>query len=125
MAVDSSEELRILKKKREPAEEIDKAIKRRMRELREALAAKQQMRICELSRALADEVDHVFSHPELWPPERVETIGRLLEEAVSATMGTQYEDDCTARPKEFEDRLKSLLAAREVVSKIQETQRPV
>ena len=113
--------MRALKRKKEPAEVIDKAIKTIMYELEKALSTKKRpSQICELSRALADEIDHVFTHPELWPQERVKATSSLLEQAATATTGTEYEENCAARPKEFMLRLESLLEAKEAVQRIHE-----
>jgi hypothetical protein len=108
-------ETEILKKKVEPAEEIDKAIIKTIADLRAAIKTAQDKRICELSRALADEVDHAFTHPELWLTARVEEVHSLLQDAARATIGTEYEENCAARPGELKGRLETLLRARKVV----------
>ena len=112
--------MRIPKRKKESAIAVERVITTTIDALQSAIASKQAIRVCEFSRALADEVDHVFSHPEVWPPERVETVVQLLEQAASATVGTEYADNCAARPEEFKIRLESLLHARAAVQKIHE-----
>jgi len=108
----------MLRTKVEPAEQIERAIASLMRGLEEAISAHQPVKICELSRALTDEVDHAFTHPELWGPQRVREVRTLLEHAARETVGTPYEDNCAERPSDLEARLDILLKAREAVQRI-------
>ena len=116
-----SEQIMSWRTKTEPAIETNRAIETLMEKLRIACQADRGELICELSRALADEVDHAFTHPELWPPERVSAVQGLLQDAAAATLGTPYEENCAARPEEFEIRLQSLLEAREAVEKVRKS----
>lgn len=120
MARDSILEVAILRKKTQTGQEIDKLISRAMDALRQAISTEDERVICRQSRALADEVDHAWSHPEVWPEVRVQEVFSLLQQAAEATVGSEYEENCAARPQEFLSRLETLLNARDAVQRIRE-----
>ncbi len=78
----------------------------------------QPVRVCEFSRALSDEADHVFSHPEVWSDEMIETAHDLLEQSATATIGSEYHANCSRRPAEFKRRIRTAREARSALAAI-------
>ncbi|MBM4031955.1 MAG: hypothetical protein FJ291_09235 [Planctomycetes bacterium] len=81
-------------------------------------ADRSAVRMCELSRALSDEADHAFSHPEVWEGANYERALDLLRKCVDAVRGTEYEANCARRPDEFARRISTAREAREALQKI-------
>jgi hypothetical protein len=76
------------------------------------------VKVCEISRALSDEADHAFSHPEVWEGDIYEEALDLLRRAAEATAGTEPGINCARRPEEFQCRISSALAAKKALERI-------
>ena len=111
-----------LRIEQKPVTKTEQNIIAMMKSLQSACRTSGAMQICELSRALADEVDHAFTYPDIWGEKRVEDVVGLLEAAAKATKGTPYGENCAARPQDFRSRLKKLLEARSAMDKVREVQ---
>ena len=118
MTLELIQEVGILWKKKESAEEIDSLISRGTAALDEAIKRGHARSICKCSRSLADEVDHEWSHPGLWSEDRVHDVYLLLQKAAEATVGTEFEENCAARPEEFMRRLEALKRAKEALRRV-------